>query len=65
MFIFVPQKSNSGNVKYDVFANVGGGYGPTKPLDTKPKQGQVDILSSSLGEVEFALYTKKNSKPCR
>lgn len=59
MFIFVPQKSNSKDVKYNVFANVGGGYGPTKPLDTKPKQGQIEILSSSLGKVQFALYPKK------
>jgi hypothetical protein len=59
MFIFVPQKSNTKDVKYNVFANVGGGYGPTKPLDTKPKDGQIDVLGSSLGEVQFALYPKK------
>ncbi|API86430.1 hypothetical protein [Francisella uliginis] len=59
MFIFVPQKSNGNDVKYNVFANVGGGYGPTKPLDTKPKEGQIDVLASSLGEVEFVLYPEK------
>lgn len=35
MFIFVPQKSQSQDVRYDVFANIGGAYGPTKSLDTK------------------------------
>lgn len=28
MFIFVPQKSQSQDVRYDVFANIGGAYGP-------------------------------------
>ncbi|MED7819751.1 MULTISPECIES: hypothetical protein [unclassified Francisella] len=59
MFIFVPQKTDNKKVKYDVFANVGGAYGPTKPLDTKPTDGQIDLLSSSLGKVKFAIYPKK------
>ena len=59
MFIFVPQKSQSQDVHYDVFANIGGAYGPTKPLDTKPKKGQIEVLSSSLAKVEFVLYPQK------
>ncbi|ASG68488.1 hypothetical protein fh0823_15140 [Francisella halioticida] len=61
MFIFVPQKSDNEKVKYDVFANIGGAYGPTKPLNTKPKKGEIKILSSALGNIEFALYPKKVS----
>ncbi|ALB01526.1 hypothetical protein ACH24_01940 [Francisella persica ATCC VR-331] len=59
MFIFVPQKSQSQYVHYDVFANIGGAYGPIKSLDTKPQKGQIELLSSSLAKVEFALYPQK------
>ena len=59
MFIFVPKNTDVKNTKYDIFANVGGGYGPTKPLNTKPKAGQIKILSSSLGKVSFVLYPNK------
>ncbi|MDE5002701.1 hypothetical protein NAI78_09740, partial [Francisella tularensis subsp. holarctica] len=40
MFIFVPNKSQSQDIRYDIFANFGGAYGPTKSLDTKPQNGQ-------------------------
>ncbi|QEO56570.1 hypothetical protein [Francisella marina] len=60
MFIFVPEKLQQG-VKYDVYANIGGVYGPTKPLDTKPEAGQIKLLSSSLGKVNFAIYPQKIS----
>ncbi|AEB27555.1 hypothetical protein B4919_07455 [Francisella tularensis subsp. novicida] len=59
MFIFVPNKSQSQDIRYDIFANIGGAYGPTKPLDTKPQKGQIELLSSSLAKVEFALYPQK------
>ena len=36
-----------------------GAYGPTKSLDTKPQKGQIELLSSSLAKVEFALYPQK------
>ncbi|MBK2258234.1 hypothetical protein [Francisella philomiragia] len=60
MFIFVPEKLQEG-IKYDVYANIGGAYGPTKPLDTKPTTGQIKLLSSSLGKVEFAIYPQEIS----
>ncbi|QLE79916.1 hypothetical protein FLM55_09300 [Francisella sp. Scap27] len=59
MFIFVPKNSDVKNTKYNVFANIGGAYGPTKSLDTKPIDGQIKILSSSLGKVNFAIYPAK------
>lgn len=59
MFIFVPTNNSTQNTQYDVFANVGGAYGPTKSLDTKPADGQISLLSSSLGQVSFAIYPDK------
>ena len=56
MFIFVPKTLDPKEIQYSVFSNVGGGGGPTLSLDTKPEDGVIDILSSSLGKVEFALY---------
>ncbi|AIT10175.1 hypothetical protein LO80_09455 [Candidatus Francisella endociliophora] len=56
MFIFVPTNTDTKDTQYDVFANIGGAYGPTKPLDTKPADGQISLLSSSLGQVSFAIY---------
>ena len=56
MFIFVPKTLDPKDTQYSVFSNVGGGGGPTLALDTKPKDGVVDVLSSSLGKVEFVLY---------
>ena len=59
MFIFVPKTLDTKDTQYNVFSNIGGGFGPTLPLDTKPKDGVIDVLSSSLGKVEFALYPEK------
>ena len=59
MFIFVPKNLDTEKTKYNIFANLGGSYGPTKPLDTKPKPGQIKLLSSSLGKVKFVIYPNK------
>lgn len=59
MFIFVPTNSDTKDTQYNIYANAGGAYGPTKPLDTKPKDGQISLLSSSLGQVSFAIYPDK------
>lgn len=59
MFIFVPTNSDTKDTQYSVNANVGGAYGPTKSLDTKPADGQISLLSSSLGQVSFAIYPNK------
>jgi hypothetical protein len=59
MFIFVPKTLDPKDTTYSVFSNVGGGFGPTLPLDTKPDDGVINILSSSLGKVEFVIYPEK------
>ncbi len=59
MVIFVPKNKDTKNTQYKAFGNVGGGFGPSLPLYTKPKAGTVEILSSSLGKVELALYPDK------
>ena len=59
MVIFVPKSKDTKDTQYTAFGNIGGGFGPSLPLYTKPKAGTVEILSSSLGKVELALYPNK------
>jgi hypothetical protein len=57
MFIFVPKTLDLKDTQYNVFSNIGGSVGPTLALDTKPRAETINLLSSSLGKVEFALYS--------
>ncbi|MDE4957418.1 hypothetical protein NAI59_11140, partial [Francisella tularensis subsp. holarctica] len=52
-------KSQSQDIRYVIFSIIVGAYCPTNYLDTKPQKGQIELLSSTLAKVEFALYPQK------